>query len=208
MAATAVATRAEEGDRNRRGRTMLSAAVSHPTRTQCFTILGERAASPAEVAREIGADPTNVAYHFRTLKAWGLIEEVDQRPVRGSIEHFFRAVQNPELTDEEEATLTNEKRRLFSENILSFYAADAVRSIHTELLYARTDHFLTRYAFDVDEQGWREAVDAYRECWARIKDIKVLASERLEQAAGQPEDEQRLRMLSFLSLFELPLLSE
>jgi DNA-binding transcriptional ArsR family regulator len=183
---------------------MLAAAVSHPTRTQCFTILGERVASPAEIARQLRADVTNVGYHIRALRAWGLIEQVDERPVRGSVEHFYRAVQNPEISDEEEATLDAEERRHFAETILSFYAADAIRSLDTELLYARTDHCLTRYVYDVDEEGWDEAVEAYRQCWARIKEIQVSAAERLEKKKAEQGEEKPVRMLSYLSLFELP----
>lgn len=202
------ATMRAGANRDQRGRTMLAAAVSHPTRTRCFTILGERVASPAEIARELRADVTTVGYHVRTLKAWGLIEEVDQRPVRGSVEHFYRAVRNPEITDEEEETLDSDERRHFAETILSFYAADAVRALDSELLYKRTDHYMTRYVFDVDEEGWDEAVEAYRECWARIKDIRVKAAERLEEKGFQQSEEKPLRMLSYLSLFELPSLGD
>lgn len=183
---------------------MLAAAVSHPTRTQCFTILAGRVASPTEIARELRADVTTIGYHVRTLRAWGLIEEVDQRPVRGSVEHFYRAVQNPELSDEEEATLDNDERRHFAETILSFYCADAIRSLDAEVLYGRTDHCLTRYAFDVDEEGWEEAVEAYRECWATIKDVQARAAERLEEKKARQADQKPMRILSYLSLFELP----
>jgi predicted ArsR family transcriptional regulator len=46
--------------------------------------------SPVEAAEVLDLSLTTVAYHFRVLVATGAVEEVDQRQVRGTIQHFFR----------------------------------------------------------------------------------------------------------------------
>jgi DNA-binding transcriptional ArsR family regulator len=193
----------------RRQKSMLAAAVSHPLRTRIFAILGERVASPIEISRELNEDVSNVGYHIRGLVAWDLVEEVDSRPVRGSTEHFFRAVETPGLTDEEEQTMWPEERRSYGETILSLFTRDAVRSLDEGLLYERTDHYLTRFVHDTDEQGWNEAVQAYAECFERVKKIEIAAAERLEkkrqvETANKESKWRPIRMLSFLGLFEVP----
>jgi predicted ArsR family transcriptional regulator len=188
-------------DAGKRHMTMLAVAVTHPVRTRCFAILAERTASPVEIARELRLDVNQVSYHIRQLDEWGLIEEVDNRPVRGAVEHFYRAVVFPEITAEEEATLFPEERRQHAETVLSLFTADAVRSLDTGLLYERTDHYLDRYAYDVDEKAWEESREAYAECFAKIQTIKEGADRRLEE--GEDAD-SRFRMLSFLGMFEIP----
>ena len=75
--------------------TTLAAIVAHPTRARCFSILAERTASPVEIAQEIGKDVGHVGYHVRKLQQLDLIELVDERPVRGAVEHFYRAIARP-----------------------------------------------------------------------------------------------------------------
>lgn len=209
---TALATRGEGKDK--RLKTMLAVAVAHPVRTMCIAILGERVASPAEIARELRIDVNSIGYHVSLLHEWDLVELVDELPVRGAMEHFFRAKDLSELTDDEEETLFPAERRQYAETVLSMFTADAVRSIDMGLLYERTDHFLTRFAYDVDEQGWEETRDAYRECFEKVKVIEEDTAARLDEArakeaaternTGEKSEWKPLRILSFLGMFEIP----
>ncbi|MGH2941085.1 MAG: hypothetical protein ACRDPE_23545 [Solirubrobacterales bacterium] len=196
----------DAGADGKRQRTMLAVAVAHPVRTRCFAILGERVGSPADIARELFLDVNQVAYHIRQLCDWGLVEEVDSRPVRGAVEHFYKAVEFGELSAEEEETQFPAERRQHAETVLSLFTADAVRSLDTELLYTRTDHYLNRYTYDVDEQAWAESREAYRECFEKIDQIKKSADARLEarKDAGDGEAGKPFRMMSFLGMFEVP----
>ncbi|MBS1892115.1 MAG: helix-turn-helix transcriptional regulator [Actinobacteria bacterium] len=198
-----MATATSEGRKDQRTKSAVAAAIAHPVRTYCLAILCERTASPAEIARRSRYDVNMVAYHVRTLKKWGLIEQVDERQVRGATEHLYRAVKRAELTDEEERTLPDPERRQYAETILSFFNVDAVQSIDAGLLYQRTDHFMTRYAYDIDEKGWEDTRDAYRECFEKVKLIEEETSARLEQDE-RGEDEKPQRIVSFLGMFEIP----
>ena len=82
--------------------TTLAAIVAHPTRARAFTILNERTASPVEIAQEIGKDVGHVGYHVRKLLQLGLIELVDERPVRGAVEHFYRAMERAMVSEEDD----------------------------------------------------------------------------------------------------------
>src|ERR1044072_8530230 len=83
----------------------LGASVAHPLRSRCLTILAGRTASPNELAIELQEDVGNVSYHVKQLLKMEAIELVSERPVRGAVEHFYRAVKRPQLTDEESAAL-------------------------------------------------------------------------------------------------------
>ena len=64
---------------------------SHPLRRRILRALTEQAASPVKLAGALEAPLGNVSYHVRTLVAVGLIELLEERPVRGAIEHVYRA---------------------------------------------------------------------------------------------------------------------
>jgi len=189
--------------KGKRLNTALAAAVAHPIRTRSLAILGERVASPAEIARELELDVSKVGYHVSALAEANLIEEVGNRPVRGAIEHFYKAVELPILTDEQEAELPMEERRSFAESILSLYVGNAAHGLDAGTLVGRPDHHLTRFAFNLDETGWKEASDAYLELYERVFQIQAEAAERLGKAEEKP-----IRAVSFLSLFEVPATGE
>src|SRR3954453_4056956 len=96
----------------------LAPIVPHPTRARAFTILGERTASPVEIAQEIGKDVGHVGYHVRKLLQLDLVELVDERPVRGAVEHFYRATHRAYVSEEEFAHQTVEEREVFTRHIL------------------------------------------------------------------------------------------
>ncbi|MBS1887684.1 MAG: winged helix-turn-helix transcriptional regulator [Actinobacteria bacterium] len=185
--------------RRKRLETALGAAVSHPIRSKCLVILAERVASPAEISRELGSEVTTIGYHVTALAEAGLIEEVGNRPVRGALEHFYRAVQLPIVTGEQEADLSEAERRVHAESVLSIHAANAAHALEVGTFLDRADHHLTRHALNVDEAGWSELVEAYLELYERVYAIKEAAAGRLGRSGKKP-----IRVVSFQSLFEVP----
>lgn len=75
-------------------------AMSHPTRAAILRILTERTASPAEMARELGEELSNVSYHAKQLVKFECAELVETRVVRGALEHFYRATEQPLIETE------------------------------------------------------------------------------------------------------------
>lgn len=184
----------------RKLRTKLAEAISHPLRSRCLTILADRVASPAEIARELYIDVGTVGYHIKMLRDAGLIEEVDNRHVRGAVEHFYRAVVRPHISAEEEAELPPGERNVFAETTLSVFAANASHSLNAGTLTARTEHFLTRVPIRVDEQGWQDLHDAYTEMFERVYAIQEDSADRL----GEKSDDRGIPTISFLAFFEMP----
>jgi DNA-binding transcriptional ArsR family regulator len=163
-----------------------------------MAILGERTASPAEMARELGLEVSKVGYHVTALAEAGLIEEIGQRPVRGAVEHFYRAVVRPITSDGDEAELTLEERTSFARTVWSLITANATTALEAGTLVERPDHHLTRVPLQVDEQGWSELSAAYMELYERVYEIQTDSAGRL---GGAPE-EPGISVLSVLTFFE------
>ena len=70
-------------------------ALGHPVRVRALEVLNERVASPSQLAKELGEPLGNVAYHVKILEENDAIELVRTAPVRGALEHFYRARVRP-----------------------------------------------------------------------------------------------------------------
>jgi len=66
-------------------------ALGHPVRMRALQVLNTRVASPSELAKELDEPLGNVAYHVKILEENDAIELVRTAPVRGALEHFYRA---------------------------------------------------------------------------------------------------------------------
>jgi predicted ArsR family transcriptional regulator len=77
----------------------LARANTHPLRVSILEVLGidgGRVLSPKDLSVELQAPLSTVNYHVTELRTSGLVEVVDERQVRGAIEHFYRVVETAE----------------------------------------------------------------------------------------------------------------
>lgn len=165
--------------------TTLATIVAHPTRARAFTILTERTASPVEIAQEIGKDVGHVGYHVRKLLQLDLIELVDERPVRGAVEHFYRAIERPVVTEEEFATQSVEEREVFTRYILQLMVADAARAMDQHTFDARANRVATRTPMLVDEDGFQELSELHTELLERTMEIQARSTERMIESGEE-----------------------
>jgi DNA-binding transcriptional ArsR family regulator len=175
----------------------LGAIVSHPLRCKLLTIFAERVASPTQVAHQLGMTVGEISYHVRSLRDTGLIELVDERPVRGSTEHFYRAVKKPLLTDSDYLKMSVEERIDFARAAFQYAAADASVSFESKKFGERHDHHISRVPFAVDEEGWQELVALFRDTLVRTLEIQQDANERLAETGEKP-----VRGVAFSTFFE------
>ena len=76
---------------------LLARANTHPLRVSILEVLGldgGRTLSPKDLSLELRASLSTVNYHVTELRKCGLLEVVDERQVRGAIEHFYRTVES------------------------------------------------------------------------------------------------------------------
>jgi len=72
----------------------LARANTHPLRVSILEVLsldGGRTLSPKMLSEELQAPLSTVNYHVTELRNSELVKVVDERQVRGAIEHFYRA---------------------------------------------------------------------------------------------------------------------
>jgi DNA-binding transcriptional ArsR family regulator len=75
----------------------IAKALAHPLRASILQRLGERVASPHDLALELGAPLGVVSYHVRMLRDYECVELVRTEPRRGALQHFYRAAARPML---------------------------------------------------------------------------------------------------------------
>ncbi len=93
-----------QGKKGGSGRsTDLVSAVSHEMRRRILREMHDRdddsPISPAQLSNKFSAPLSTVSYHVRVLERYGAIRLVDERQVRGALEHFYLSLirDNPTL---------------------------------------------------------------------------------------------------------------
>src|SRR4051812_16912554 len=83
----------------------IAKALAHPLRARILQRLGERVASPGDLAVELDAPLGVVSYHVRMLRDYDCVELVRTEPRRGALQHFYRATARPTLDEDQWRTL-------------------------------------------------------------------------------------------------------
>lgn len=177
----------------------LGALVAHPLRSQCFSLLSERTMSPAELSVELGENLGNVSYHVRKLWKGGVIEIVEEKPVRGAMEHFYRSTKLPMFDDQEIGDASIEDRETISRQAFSLATANAQTAVEAGTLVKRADFHISRVPMRVDEEGWGEMRDLFEETLERIMDIRSKCGERVAESGGSD-----FPIVAFNTFFEMP----
>ena len=176
----------------------LVSALSHPLRVHILDALGEGAASPSDLAREVGLSVNYVAYHVKELEKLGYVELVKTEPRRGTVEHYYRAKRRFLLDDSEWERLPEPVRRSFSAGLFRLVIEDAKEALAEGTFDARNGH-LSRTRLHVDEQGWDELTVMLDETMKWVIALQAKCAERLE-ASG----EERIPVAISIAGFEMP----
>ena len=178
----------------------LAAAMSHPTRVHVMSIIGERVASPRELAEEIGEPLNNVTYHINQLRDLGCIELVRTEPARGGrvLEHFYRSTQRAFFEDDAWAVLSEKERLGVVGAVMRMIAKDLAAAMASGSFFADDDKHISRSALRVDRAGWDEIHDLLSRTTKELFDIEERVSART--AAGAPaEIDVKVELLQFRS---------
>jgi hypothetical protein len=72
----------------------MARAFVHPLKISILEVLaidGGRTLSPNQMAYELQMPLGNVSFHVEKLRDQRFLDEVNSEPVRGALEHFYRA---------------------------------------------------------------------------------------------------------------------
>lgn len=177
---------------------VLIKALNHPVRVKALTILTERIASPKEIGEMIDAPLSNVSYHVRVLDELGLVEIMEEENVRGSVAHFYKAVERPLIDNPDWEKLDPKVRSAFSGYVIETVMRDAANSLAAGAFDRREDRHLSRTALVLDLKGWQRV--------SRIE-AKALDEVLKEQAASTvrlgKSGKKGIHAIVLLALFEV-----
>src|SRR3954452_16117406 len=178
---------------------VLVKALNHPVRVKALTILTEKIASPKEIAAQIEMPLSNVSYHVRVLDELGLVEIVEEEPVRGSVAHFYKAVERPLIDNPDWEKLDPRVRSAFSGYVVETLMSDAARSLAAGAFDSREDRHLSRPPLLLDEQGWRRVSQIQAKALDDILKEQTAAARRIN---GSGEGE--IQAIAGMTCFEVP----
>lgn len=181
----------------------LAAVLSHPIRVRCFVALNERTASATQLMRAWGLrDVGLVSHHIRILEKIGIVEEVGNRPVRGSLERFYRATARPIVFEEDFAKMSLEERSRFTRYILQLFVTDAALAVDQGTYDERTNRAIMRMPMTVDQEGFDELAQEELESYERRLAIEARSSARMAERRRRGEDPGAIPVRSFTTFFE------
>ena len=140
-------------------------------------MLGEREASPVQLAQKLDATLGTVAYHVRTLHDLGLIELTATRQRRGATEHVYQALETPRFSDDAwEGLAPVAKQRMLTAMLRQI--GEYVNGSAAVGGFDRADANASRLALRLDERGWKQMARATKKWLAEVDRIQAQADER------------------------------
>jgi len=174
-------------------------AMNHPLRAALLRILVERTSSPAEMARELDEDLSNVSYHTKQLVELECAELVSTRPVRGALEHFYRATERSVIDradwDELDPIMGESLIREMMQKLLD----DFVTSARAGVVGSDADFHLGRTPLVLDQEGMSEALEAHQRAHQELLDIAARSAERMIESG-----EEGINVSSSQAFFKMP----
>ncbi len=133
----------------------IAKALAHPLRARILQRLGERVASPGDLATELDAPLGVVAYHVRMLRDYECVELVRTEPRRGALQHFYKATARPNLDDTQWRTLPSGLRRELAGETIAELVSDLGTAADSGKL-EDPDVVLERAPLELDQKGFKK----------------------------------------------------
>ncbi|HKF82884.1 MAG TPA: helix-turn-helix domain-containing protein [Solirubrobacterales bacterium] len=160
-------------------------AMSHPLRASVLRILAERIASPAEMARELDEELSNVSYHTKQLVEFECAELVSTRPVRGALEHFYRGTERHLIDVEEWDELDPMVAESILCDIMQQMLDNFVTSARAGVIGADDKFHLTRTPLVLDQEGLQEALEAHERAREELLEIEARSAARMVKSGEE-----------------------
>jgi DNA-binding transcriptional ArsR family regulator len=169
----------------------IAKALAHPLRARILQRLGERIASPGDLAVELGAPLGVVSYHVRMLRDYDSVELVRTEPRRGALQHFYRATARPNFEEQQWRTLPSGLRGELSGETIQTVVDDLAAAADAGML-EDPELVLTRTPLELDERGRKKLNKLLSKT---VEQALVIASE--SAARGDEKFPTELAILHF-----------
>ncbi len=176
-----------------------SLVISHEITVKTMILIADDVRSPKEVGERLDISASKASHHLKKLERLGIAELVDERDVGGTIQHFYRAVIRPIVSDEEWGKLSIAERQLYSIWIVQLILADAAKSFDAGLFDVYVNNHLSRSPLLLDEEGLHEvAASQTRAMHEAFEAVAKSTERRLESG------EKGINVISAMMCFPLP----
>jgi predicted ArsR family transcriptional regulator len=165
----------------------LAAAYSHPMRVRILSVMSpaDRHCSPTELAEEWDEDNRNVAYHFRELVAFGLLEIVEERKKRGSVEHIHATTKRAVAWATEWEMLPPVFKQHLSALVLRLGVEAVGAAIDEGTFESRQDVIIAQDTMRLDEENAKAALAVLAEALDRLVAIGDDARSKLAESGEE-----------------------
>jgi len=159
----------------------LAQALSHPLRGHVLATLGDRIASPNEIAKELGINARDLNYHVKVLARMGMIRLVRTEKRRGVREHFYELTLPLVYFDELAWKQMPEPiQSSFSASLLQVVMEEAVAALRAGTFNARSSH-QSRTPMILDEQGCGKLANLMNDTLEKVLEIRDKCAEDLKK---------------------------
>jgi DNA-binding transcriptional ArsR family regulator len=158
---------------------LLAKALGHPRRVailECLNANGPMA--PVEVSHRLGAELSNLSYHFRVLAKGGLIEEVARERIRGSVKTTYRATARPLFNEASWSNLSPATKAGISATTLQVLATRAAEALRVGTFDSKDSRYLTISTIAVDQEAWDEVIGMLASIFNRLDEIEAESRKR------------------------------
>src|SRR5918998_4421285 len=174
----------------------IAKALAHPLRARILQRLGERVASPGDLAVELGAPLGVVSYHVRMLRDYDCVELVRTEPRRGALQHFYKATARPNLDDDQWRTLPSGLRRELTGETLGELVSDLAQAADAGTLQD-PEVVLSRVPLELDERGFKKLNKLLAKTLDQALAIAAESSARYNEGKAQDVFPTELGILHF-----------
>jgi DNA-binding transcriptional ArsR family regulator len=168
-------------------------ALGDPARQRVLTLLNERVATAAEIARDLEIPEPEVAAHLRVLVDNDAVEAGDGQDAAST---WYRATIRPFLDDDHWARLPLDARRaLFAQTIRQIVEHVAPALAEEGFDDPRAHVSITR--IDLDRRGWDEVADVLAGVLEEVMDIHSESVDRVTRGESEGTMSAELAVLLF-----------
>lgn len=163
-----------------------SQALRRSLRMRIVAACSERETTSKEFGERAKIPEANASYYFRKLEQEGYLRVSRKEQARGATRHYYVAVRQALLVNEEFGELAPDQRRGVSDATLRDLMRRYLTARDTGTLGANRDTQFCCVRFDLDERGWGELMDELLWMFQRSLDLEVESSLRRRRSGEQP----------------------
>ncbi len=164
---------------------VLARALAHPLRSHILATLGDRIASPTEMAKELGIDARDLNYHVRVLVEMEMVALVRTQKRRGAREHFYE-LSPPVLyiDDKEWKRIPEPIRARIGASLFKIMLDEAIEALRAGTFNAHETH-QSRTTMMLDEKGLDMVAKLMDETLEKVLEIRKKSARALQRTGEQ-----------------------